>query len=78
MLPSNRFELIYNRIDHMRDQHGPNHGVDFRRAYGTSEIRVVVLQVCTIIPEKGLENFLRAMSVVLQRNQEAHFVFGRR
>jgi len=74
LLPRHRFEMIYNGVDISRV--GPDDGVSatFRRRFGIPEDRQIVTQVCWMIPEKGISDFLGMARGVAARNSKAHFV----
>jgi glycosyltransferase involved in cell wall biosynthesis len=74
LLPRNRFEMIYNGVDISRV--GPDDGVSatFRRRFGIPEDRQIVTQVCWMIPEKGISDFLGMARGVAMQKRDVHFV----
>jgi L-malate glycosyltransferase len=74
LLPAERLSMIYNGVDLSRVPPDSQPAWNFRRKYSIPEKRAIVLQVSWMIPQKGIEDLLDAASVVLSRNQEAHFV----
>ncbi len=75
VLPSDRYELIYNSVDLSRVLPDPARAAEFRRRYSIPADRIVITQVSWIIPEKGIADLLKAAQLVIQRNPAAHFVF---
>jgi glycosyltransferase involved in cell wall biosynthesis len=74
LLPRDRFEMIYNGVDVSRV--GPDNGAvsAFRRRFGIPENRQIVTQVCWMIPEKGISDFLRMARAVAAQKRDVHFV----
>lgn len=74
LLPRNRFEMIYNGVDVSRV--GPDNGSAsaFRRRFGIPESHQIVTQVCWMIPEKGISDFLRMARAVAEQKRDVHFV----
>ena len=67
-----RVVRIHNAVD-MEQPCGD--GAGFRRKFGIPADRAVVLQVSSIIPEKGIPDLLDAAGIVVARHPSAHFVF---
>lgn len=74
LLPCDRFEMIYNGVDVSRVR--PDNGASsaFRRRFGIPEDRRIVTQVCWMIPEKGIGDFLGMARGVAAENSKVHFV----
>lgn len=74
LLPRDRFEMIYNGVDVSRVS--PDNGARsaFRQRFGIREERQIVTQVCWMIPEKGISDFLGMARGVAAQNPNAHFV----
>ena len=74
LLPRNRFEMIYNGVDISRV--GPDNGAAsaFRRRFGIPDSHQIVTQVCWMIPEKGISDFLGMARAVAARKDDVHFV----
>ena len=74
LLPSDRFEMIYNGVDVSRV--GPDNGAGsgFRRRFGIPEEHQIVTQVCWMIPEKGINDFLGMARAVAAQKRDVHFV----
>ncbi|HXD33602.1 MAG TPA: glycosyltransferase family 4 protein [Pyrinomonadaceae bacterium] len=75
VLPSNRYEMIYNSVDLTRVKPDDARAADFRKRYSIPDDRVVVVQVSWIIPEKGITDLLKAAQLVISKNPQVHFVF---
>jgi glycosyltransferase involved in cell wall biosynthesis len=73
-LPRDRFEMIYNGVDVSRV--GPDNGAGpaFRRRFGIPEQHQIVTQVCWMIPEKGICDFLGMAAAVAAQKPDVHFV----
>ena len=74
LLESNRYELVYNGVDLTRVESNPDRGIEFRRRFGISDSRKVITQISWIIPEKGIPDLLEVAKVVVERDQNAHFI----
>ena len=74
LLPSDRFELVYNGVDLSRVKAQPEAAVEFKRRFQIPENRVVIVQVSWMIPEKGIPQLLQAAQSLLSSNQDVHFV----
>jgi glycosyltransferase involved in cell wall biosynthesis len=74
LLESDRYELVYNGVDLTRVEPNPARGIEFRRRFGIPDSRNVIAQISWIIPEKGIPDLLDVAKVVLERDQNAHFV----
>ena len=74
LLPRNRFEMIYNGVDVSRVT--PDNGASsaFRRRFGIPENHQIVTQVCWMIPEKGISDFLGMARAVATQKRDVHFV----
>jgi glycosyltransferase involved in cell wall biosynthesis len=75
-LPQDRLQCIYNGVDLGRIAKGLAHPGEFRRAYSIPQDRVVVMQVCWMIPEKGIADLLQAAKLVLDKSPNVHFIFA--
>jgi len=75
VLPSNRYEMIYNSVDLSRVAPDEARAAAFRQRYSIPDDRIVVLQVSWIIPEKGITDLLEAARLVVAKNPSVHFVF---
>ena len=74
VLPSERYELVYNGVDLSRVCPDPRLAAEFRRRYSISPDRTVVLQVSWIIPEKGIPELLQAARQVLSKTDKVQFL----
>ncbi|MEK6334138.1 MAG: glycosyltransferase family 4 protein [Acidobacteriota bacterium] len=74
LLPSNRFEMIYNGVDLSRVKTNPELANKFRKRYSIPTDRAIVTQVSWMIPEKGIADFLLAAQLVLEQNPRVQFV----
>ena len=68
-----RVTRIYNGVDLGRISRD---GSRFRAQYAIPEGRAMVLQVCWMIPEKGVEDVIEAAALVLRRNANVQFVLA--
>jgi len=75
VLPSDRYEMIYNSVDLTRVEPDADRAAGFRGRYSIPDDRVVVVQVSWIIPEKGITDLLKAAQIVISKNPAVHFVF---
>lgn len=75
-LPAERVSCLYNGIDLARAKAGLVHGKAFRLRHGIPADRVMILQVSWLIPEKGVDDLVRAMQLVVQRNANTHLVLA--
>jgi glycosyltransferase involved in cell wall biosynthesis len=72
-VPSRRIARIYNGVDLSRVS---GDAALFRREYNIPERRAIVLQLCWMIPEKGVEDLIDAALLVLAANPDVHFVLA--
>jgi L-malate glycosyltransferase len=75
LLPTNRYEMIYNSVDLSRVLPSRERADSFRKRYGIPAERTVVLQVSWIIPEKGILDLLEAARLVIEQDKNVQFVF---
>jgi glycosyltransferase involved in cell wall biosynthesis len=68
-----RVARIYNGVDLSRVS---GDGSRFRREHGIPASRAIVLQICWMIPEKGVEDVVDAAPLVLERNANVQFVLA--
>ena len=76
LLPAGRFTRIYNCVDIERAASGFAQAGEFRRKHAIPAGRTVVTQVSSMIPEKGILDFLDAAKRVLARNGNVHFLLA--
>jgi glycosyltransferase involved in cell wall biosynthesis len=74
LLPRNRFEMIYNGVDTSRVSPDNGAALAFRRRFGIPQERKIVTQVCWIIPEKGISDFLEMARLVAAADRNVQFV----
>jgi len=74
LLPSDRYELVYNGVDLTRVKCDPARRVEFRQRFAVPDNKKVVLQVSWIIPEKGIPDLLEIAKLVRDQTSEVHFV----
>jgi glycosyltransferase involved in cell wall biosynthesis len=74
LLPTERYELVYNGVDLSRVHPDPGRAEEFRRRYSIPADRTVVLQVSWIIPEKGISELLQIAGLVLSKTDKVQFV----
>ena len=73
-LPRDRFEMIYNGVDVSRVGPDNGGGSAFRRRFGIPDQHQIVTQVCWMIPEKGICDFLGMARAVAAQKPDVHFV----
>ena len=73
LVPKRRVTRIYNGVDLSHVIGDPG---QFRRKYNIPEDRAMVLQVCWMIPEKGVEDLVEAGRIVLSSNPNVQFVLA--
>jgi glycosyltransferase involved in cell wall biosynthesis len=74
IVPNERISRIYNAVDVSRTD-GPVDGTELRARYGIPADRRLILQVSSIIPEKGVGDLLEAAKIVTAHDPSAHFMF---
>ena len=74
VLPTERFECIYNSVDFSRVLESAERAASFRRQYAIPENRRLITQVSWIIPEKGIPDLLEAVRLVVRENGEVQLV----
>jgi glycosyltransferase involved in cell wall biosynthesis len=74
VLPSERFECIYNSVDFSRVLESEERAASFRRQYAIPENRRLITQVSWIIPEKGIPDLLEAVRLVVRENSDVQLV----
>lgn len=72
IVPAEKSKVIYNSADINR---ATGDGAAFRKQYGISEDRIVVLKVSWLIPEKGIDIALLAAREALRKRDDLQFVF---
>ena len=74
-IPSDRLTTLYNATDFRRTA-DTNRGAEFRHRFGIASDKVLVAQVSWLIPEKGLDDLLRAAAIALAQNPNLHFLIA--
>jgi glycosyltransferase involved in cell wall biosynthesis len=74
ILPEPRIHRIYNGVSLPTLEDTIVRGKRFRRTYGIPDEAPVIVQISWLIPEKGIEDLLRAAKIVLSRYSEARFI----
>jgi glycosyltransferase involved in cell wall biosynthesis len=74
VLPSDRYETIYNAVDLQRVEHSDEQVRAFKERYRIPKDRIVIVQVSWIIPEKGIPNVLKVAREVVKDTDRVHFV----
>lgn len=74
LLPATRYQRVYNAVDFQRIVPHPGAAARFRQKYSIPQERSIVLQVSWIIPEKGIEDLLRAMRRVIDQETGVQLV----
>ncbi len=74
LLPRSRYEMIYNGVDLSRVKPGEGRGSEFRKRFGIPANRKIVTQVCWMIPEKGVRDFLEMARLVAAQKDDVQFV----
>jgi len=73
VLSAKRFRRIYNGIDAPPACNSRESGLAFRRRFRIPEDHDLVTQVSSLIPEKGISDFLQAARLVLAARPNTHF-----
>jgi len=73
LLPTSRFTIVYNAVDSRPIDQAQGEGDEFRRKYGIPKETPLVLQVSSIVPEKGIPELLAAARLVLNEERSVHF-----
>lgn len=73
-LSPDRVQMIYNSVDARRAAAGRSLGREFRERHGIAADRLVMVQVGQLIPEKGVQDLLRAARDVIAQEPRAHVV----
>jgi glycosyltransferase involved in cell wall biosynthesis len=73
LIPPRRVERIYNGVDLSRT---PGDADRFRQKYQIPAQRAIVLQLCWMIPQKGVEDLVDAARVVIASNANVQFVLA--
>ncbi len=76
LLPKERFRIVYNSVDIARAAQGMANGANFRQRYQIPVDRLVITQVSSLIPEKGIQDLLAAAREVVAAEPKAHFVLA--
>jgi len=76
LLPERRFHTIYNSVDIVRAKQGAAEGVQFRKRFHIPAGCMVVTQVSSMMPEKGVQDLLTAAGGVLAGEPDTHFVLA--
>jgi glycosyltransferase involved in cell wall biosynthesis len=71
-IDASRVTRIYNGTDLTLHQHESS-GAAFRERFGIPADRILVVQVCWMIPEKGVDDLLEAARIALQSEARLHF-----
>jgi glycosyltransferase involved in cell wall biosynthesis len=74
LLPSNRFELVYNGVDLSRVNADRARAAGFRRRFNIPDDKKIIVQVSWIIPEKGITDLLEVARLVSSKRADAQFV----
>ncbi len=74
LLPRDRFKMIYNGVATTRVGPDAGRGAAFRRRFHIPAERKLVTQVCWMIPQKGVSDFLRMAAQVSQQDRNVQFV----
>ena len=73
VLPAKRFNCIYNGIEAPLSHETRESRLGFRRRFGIPDGCELVIQVASLIPEKGVADFLEAVPLVLAERPNTHF-----
>lgn len=71
-VPRHKCSVIYNSVPQGSEL---GDGMAFRRRYGISEDRILVLKVSWMVPEKGIDVALQACREAVRQRDDLHFVF---
>ncbi len=76
VMPSDRYELVYNGVDLSRVERNNSREADFRRRFAIPEHKKVVVQISWIIPEKGIGDLLEVARIVHAQTKDVQFVIA--
>ena len=76
LLPSHRFQLVYNGVDLTRVNADSSRAAEFRRRFNISEDRKIIVQVSWVIPEKGIADLLEVARIVSSKRPNTQFVIA--
>lgn len=74
LLPSNRYELVYNGVDLSRVEADSGRGTEFRKRFNIPDDKKIIVQVSWIIPEKGIADLLEVARLVRSKRAHTQFV----
>lgn len=74
LLPSNRYELVYNGVDISRVVADSGRGAEFRRRFKIPDNTRIIVQVSWVIPEKGISDLLEVARLVSSKRTDTRFV----
>ena len=74
LLPSGRYELVYNGVDLSRVNADSHRAAEFRRRFDISDNKRIVVQVSWVIPEKGITDLLEVARLVSAKRPDTQFV----
>ena len=74
LLPTDRYELVYNGVDLSRVQADSVRGAEFRRRFNIPDHKKIVVQVSWVIPEKGIADLLEVARLVTAKRADTQFV----
>jgi glycosyltransferase involved in cell wall biosynthesis len=71
-----RLSRIYNGTDLSRARSGADKRAELRRRYGIPDDHVVILQVSWLIPEKGVDDLIRAAHLIHKNTDKFHVLLA--
>ena len=74
LLPSDRYELVYNGVDLSRVNADSGRAADFKRRFNISDNKKIIVQVSWVIPEKGIADLLEVARLVSAKRADTQFV----
>lgn len=74
VLPQHRYRLVYNGVDTSRVEPSSQRAAQFRRQFGISDNKKMIVQISWVIPEKGIGDLLEVAKLVTSRRDDVQFV----
>ncbi|NLS95782.1 MAG: glycosyltransferase family 4 protein [Planctomycetaceae bacterium] len=71
-----RLARIYNGIDLSRARSGADKRAELRRSYGIPDDHFVILQVGWLIPQKGVDDLIRAAHLIRKETDKVHVLLA--
>ena len=76
LLPSSRYQLVYNGVDLSRVNADSTRAAGFRRRFNIPDDRKIIVQVSWVIPEKGITDLLEVARLVSSKRADTQFIIA--